>query len=122
MRKVGHPPLMSTLLQLTAPAVVVLLAFHTDWILETGSMPKEQAQWVFALLACIDKVMEADAMAMLRQLCRVCSQLAGERSKSRSERAAATLVVIIVTNNFIQRDLWQEHVCNVQPIATLNHE
>ena len=50
---------------------LVLLEYHTEWM-HLEALTERQCQWIFGLLAKVDKLLTSDQMASLRALCRAC--------------------------------------------------
>lgn len=66
----GCQPLMSLMLVLTQPQIENLIYFQADWITRFGFANKCQGEWLYALLACIDKPVDPSTMGDVRNICK----------------------------------------------------
>jgi hypothetical protein len=68
------PPSTSLMLQFDQVLTAKLLAYHVEW-LEHLHLTPIRSQWLYSLLARIEKPVHQDSVAMIRQLYRRCSFL-----------------------------------------------
>lgn len=66
----GCQPLMSVMLVLSQPQIESLLFYQADWITRFGFINKCQGEWLYALLACVDKPVEPSTMGDIRNVCK----------------------------------------------------
>lgn len=66
----GRQPLMSLMLVLTQQQIERLIYFQSDWLSQCGFMNRCQGEWLYALLACIDKPVEPSTMGDIRNICK----------------------------------------------------
>jgi hypothetical protein len=66
----GYQPLMSVMLMLTQHQIECLIYFHSEWITKHGFINKCQGEWLYALLACIDKPVDPSTMGDIRNVCK----------------------------------------------------
>ena len=119
-RNEGRAPLMSLVSRLENEDVVLLLEVHARWLGETRTLSPRQAEWLFALLACLDEPFTREAAAAVRDVVRTCralreSALAFAQSEQQADEAALqpdvdTLNVLICVGSryFRQYDLADE--------------
>lgn len=99
------PPLLSIMLALDQPTVEQLLAFHISWFKETG-FSHLQGQWLFALLACLEKPLTPEACHLIRTLARLCTNLRATLDDADHEHLAAlNLLLCLAARYFDQQDL-----------------
>mmetsp|Transcript_10459 Transcript_10459/g.17105 ORF Transcript_10459/g.17105 Transcript_10459/m.17105 type:complete len:252 (-) Transcript_10459:683-1438(-) len=91
-------PLLSIMLRLDHVAVCSLLEMHIEW-LETKEMTTVRAQWLFGLLARLDRLLHADTAASLTALLRRCHALRSACVLPQDNVPLATLNVLITILN-----------------------
>eukprot|EP00123_Amoebidium_parasiticum_P021122 comp6186_c1_seq1/m.2021 comp6186_c1_seq1/g.2021 ORF comp6186_c1_seq1/g.2021 comp6186_c1_seq1/m.2021 type:complete len:330 (-) comp6186_c1_seq1:28-1017(-) len=100
-------PLVSVVGSMSQACICQLLEYCVDWM-PTHQLPVCQAQWLYGLLACLDRLMDADTTSTLRQLLRKLIALRALLGVSeRSEAARINLLIVILGDYFGQSDLLQ---------------
>jgi hypothetical protein len=66
---------MSILGCLSDAHVMELLAYHLGWLQRAACLTALQGQWIYALLAALDRLLDADITATLRDILRECAQI-----------------------------------------------
>ncbi|XP_014677054.1 PREDICTED: gem-associated protein 2-like isoform X2 [Priapulus caudatus] len=101
-------PLLSVMLALDQPTVDELLYNHINWFRESG-FSHPQGQWLYALLACLEKPLNPESCHSLRILARLCSSLrATLDTPSHPHLAALNLLLCLVARYFDQGDMLDE--------------
>ena len=105
-RNEGRAPLVSLVSRLENEDVLLLLEAHARWLAETRTLSPRQAQWLFALLACLDEPFTREAAAAVRDVVRTCramreAALAFEQSEQQADEAAAALQPDVDTLNVL---------------------
>jgi survival of motor neuron protein-interacting protein 1 len=87
-------PILSILQHLDTVSINKLLEYHTSWAKKGPTTTEAAMQWLFALLACLDKPLDADMASSLRGLLR---RLALERSQitNREDQRLPALNILI---------------------------
>jgi len=100
-------PLLSTLARLNQPATLQLLRWHAAWLeCDVADLRPRQAQWIFALLVHLDRLLTADATDVLRTLARRAARLRAALGDPADPRLSSLNVIItIVAEYFEQYDL-----------------
>jgi len=68
--KEGCKPLMSILLSLPQKQLELLVFYLATWIEQYGFLNKCLGEWLYALLACIEKPLEPSTMGDIRNICK----------------------------------------------------
>ncbi|XP_071960320.1 gem-associated protein 2-like [Antedon mediterranea] len=101
----GVLPLFSIVAAMKQSTVIKILEFHIGWLQTLGLGPK-QGQWLYALLACLQKPLDPDAHSMLRTLARQCAALRASLETIDDDRLPAlNLLITLVARYFDQTDL-----------------
>ncbi len=66
---------MQTILALSDAHVTQLLAYHVEWLQGAGRLGPAAGRWLYALLAALDALLDADTTAVLRDLLRECARI-----------------------------------------------
>uniref|UniRef100_A0A914WWM1 Gem-associated protein 2 n=1 Tax=Plectus sambesii TaxID=2011161 RepID=A0A914WWM1_9BILA len=100
----GTPPILELVLSLPTPQVNQLFAFQVDWFISDGYSPALM-QWLYALMAVLEKPLDADVCASLRDLARQCRILRNTLPPDDPRLREFSFFIAIVANYFVQRDL-----------------
>lgn len=100
----GTPPLLSIVTYIDQPTVMKVLEYHINWMEKTG-FTLEQGRWFYALLACLEKPLEPEACALIRNLARQCSTLRATLNERDECLTAINLLICLVAHYFGQSDL-----------------
>ncbi|XP_033105648.1 gem-associated protein 2-like [Anneissia japonica] len=101
----GIPPLLSMVAAMKQSTVTQVLDFQIGWLQTLGLSPN-QGQWLYALLACLQKPLEPNAHSMLRTLARQCAALRASLDSIDDDRLPAlNLLITLVARYFDQSDL-----------------
>ncbi|XP_077477126.1 gem-associated protein 2 [Stigmatopora argus] len=103
--KVGFPPLLTIVSRLNQSTVLTVLDILISWF-EEGDFIPQLGQWVYALLACLEKPLLPEAHSSIRQLARRCAQLRSNlASQDDDSLPALNLLICLVGRYFEQNDL-----------------
>ncbi|XP_061599408.1 gem-associated protein 2 [Cololabis saira] len=103
--KVGFPPFLSIVSRLNQSTVLMVLDILISWFEEREFVP-QLGQWLYALLACLEKPLLPEAHSSIRQLARRCSQLRSTLDSQEDEKLPAlNLLICLVARYFEQNDL-----------------
>ncbi|KAG9268959.1 gem-associated protein 2 [Astyanax mexicanus] len=103
--KMGFPPFLSIVSKLSQSTVSAVLEYLISWFEERDFVP-QLGQWLYALLACLEKPLLPEAHSLIRQLARRCSAVrANLESKDDDRLSALNLLICIVARYFEQIDL-----------------
>uniref|UniRef100_A0A668A3N0 Gem-associated protein 2 n=1 Tax=Myripristis murdjan TaxID=586833 RepID=A0A668A3N0_9TELE len=91
--KVGFPPFLSIISRLNQATVSVVLEILITWFEERDFVP-QLGQWLYALLACLEKPLLPEAHSLIRQLARRCAQLRSTMESQEDERLPALNLLI----------------------------
>ncbi|XP_054716849.1 gem-associated protein 2-like [Uloborus diversus] len=101
----GNRPLLSILLYLNQRSVKKLVSYHTSWLKEIG-ISKEQGEWIYALLMCLEKPLDPDTCDVLRNLSKLCSSLRlGLLNPQDEMLISLNIIITIIAQCFDQKDL-----------------
>ncbi|ORX89428.1 hypothetical protein K493DRAFT_337753 [Basidiobolus meristosporus CBS 931.73] len=131
-------PYASVVLKMDQKTTLALLEYHIDW-LDEDSLTKNQvsiasksakewikanihakAQWLFALLLRVDKLLTSDSISTLRELCRqwgairtnlarpLAKTIPSQTNGTGEQIASLNMLISIVIDYFGQLDLWEE--------------
>eukprot|EP00037_Helgoeca_nana_P014863 m.139017 g.139017 ORF g.139017 m.139017 type:complete len:256 (+) comp22747_c0_seq1:95-862(+) len=104
-------PQLSVLLQMGQRDLNAHLHLHRRWLVDDNlSFTSNQGRWIYGLLACLDKLIDADTTACLRGVCRGATSALYDQvpqAHSTDDRAvvAAHVVTSLVAVYFGQHDL-----------------
>lgn len=106
----GNPPLVYVLAALTQVQIKALLDYSLEWLQEDAVYSDVQGQWLYGLLACLEKPTDADAVACLRSICAACGGKIYEMEKATpnpncGDAAGLHLFITLVGHYFGQIDL-----------------
>lgn len=97
----SRAPFLSSVLRLRQQEIRAILKLHRRWLEDDGvPLSPAQARWIYALLGCLDRLIDAETAACLRGLCRG-TALAADPAAS----AAAQVILTLVAVYFGQHDL-----------------
>ncbi|KAM6912510.1 gem-associated protein 2 [Xenentodon cancila] len=103
--KVGFPPFLSIVSRLNQSTVLMVLDVLISWFEERDFAP-QLGQWLYALLACLEKPLLPEAHSSIRQLARRCAQLRSTLDSQEDEKLPAlNLLICLVARYFEQNDL-----------------
>lgn len=103
--KMGFPPFLSIVSKLNQSTVSSVLEYLISWFEERDFVP-QLGQWLYALLACLEKPLLPEAHSLIRQLARRCSTVRANLENRDDERLSAlNLMICIVSRYFDQNDL-----------------
>eukprot|EP00026_Physarum_polycephalum_P009225 Phypoly_transcript_09339.p1 GENE.Phypoly_transcript_09339~~Phypoly_transcript_09339.p1 ORF type:complete len:325 (+),score=70.47 Phypoly_transcript_09339:51-977(+) len=98
------PPLMSIVTHLDQVTVMALVQHHITW-LETRPMTQHRAQWIYALLARLEKPLDPDIAASLRSLLRRTSVLRSKLVDPKDNMLPVyNILITIVAKYFNQQE------------------
>ena len=102
----GTSPYLSIMLSMTQPVILQVLEYQVEWLQSKSTLSKQQGQWLYALLACLELPLFPETCSLLRTLAKTCSRIRGNL-KSVEDPAMAPLMLLIclVANYFRQMDL-----------------
>ncbi|XP_065569664.1 gem-associated protein 2-like isoform X3 [Artemia franciscana] len=105
-KKAVMKPYLSFVLKMSQADIEKLLELHKEWLEPPGSFTLAIGQWLFSLMALIEKPLTAEFVSVLRDICRVCQR---ERSILGSVEdknlMALNVLITIVIRYFDQVDL-----------------
>jgi survival of motor neuron protein-interacting protein 1 len=55
--------------------IATLLGYHLEWMRHAQDLTPDAGRWLYALLAALDHLLDADTTATLRDILRHCAQL-----------------------------------------------
>lgn len=103
--KVGFPPFLSIVSRLNQSTVLLVLDVLISWFEEREFVP-QLGQWLYSLLACLEKPLLPEAHSSIRQLARRCAQVRSTLESQEDERLPAlNLLICLVARYFEQNDL-----------------
>ncbi|XP_076843898.1 gem-associated protein 2 isoform X2 [Brachyhypopomus gauderio] len=103
--KIGFPPFLSIMSKLSQSTISAVLEYLISWFEENDFVP-QLGQWLYALLACLEKPLLPEAHSLIRQLARRCAGVrANLESKDDERLSALNLMICIVARYFDQNDL-----------------
>jgi survival of motor neuron protein-interacting protein 1 len=98
------PPLMSIVTHLDQVTVMALVTHHITW-LETRTMTQHRAQWIYALLARLEKPLDPDIAASLRSLLRRAAVLRSKLTDPKDPMLPVyNILITIVAKYFNQQE------------------
>jgi len=120
-----HHPQMSIMLNIGQRSLEQLVNMNLGWLKHYGWVHELQGEWFYALLVCLQKPLEADVMADLREIAKICRKTRAAIWKSQEEYSGSAdentnetnraniatflntmnLFISLVGNYFQQRDL-----------------
>ncbi|XP_078595914.1 gem-associated protein 2-like [Branchiostoma floridae x Branchiostoma japonicum] len=104
-KKEGRPPSVHILITMDQWTVIQVLDFHITWLQRHG-FSTIQAQWLYALMVCLEKPLYPDTAASLRTLSRCCSAIRATLDSKEDDRLAPlNLLICLVSRYFDQGDL-----------------
>ena len=100
-------PLATEVAALSQPMTLQLLQWHGNWLARSpATFVPLQAQWIFALLVHLDRLVTADAVGTLRTLCRQCAQVRATLTSVDDPRLPSlNMTIAIVAEYYEQYDL-----------------
>eukprot|EP00040_Diaphanoeca_grandis_P025408 m.140719 g.140719 ORF g.140719 m.140719 type:complete len:132 (+) comp30135_c0_seq1:208-603(+) len=112
----GRQPMLQIMLHLQQTQVKALLELHLEWLSVTPlSFTDLQGSWLYALLSCLDRLLDGDTTACLRNICKQCSVLVIQDEAAQTlnngtqplagDAAGLHLFITIVSYYFGQSDL-----------------
>ena len=101
----GHQPLLSLIAQLRPGVITRLIELHCEWAEDVEAISLEQALWLYALLASVEKPLHPDIESSLRSFVIVCSNHRGRINLEADLYAHLNLIICIVARYFGQVDL-----------------
>ncbi|XP_078676827.1 gem-associated protein 2-like [Branchiostoma floridae x Branchiostoma belcheri] len=103
--KEGQPPSLQILMTMDQWTVIQVLDYHIAWLQRHG-FSALQAQWLYALMVCLEKPLYPDTAASLRTLSRCCSAVRATLDNKEDDRLAPlNLLICLVSRYFDQGDL-----------------
>lgn len=103
--KMGFPPFLSIVSRLNQATVSAILEFLINWFEEREFTP-QLGQWLYALLACLEKPLLPEAHSLIRQLARRCAEVRVSLESLEDHRLSAlNLMICLVARYFEQNDL-----------------
>ncbi|XP_076068746.1 gemin 2 isoform X2 [Oratosquilla oratoria] len=101
----GKKPLLSIVLNIKQPLIQQLLEWHVQW-LEVLNFTESQGQWLYALLACIEKPLTPENCSHIRSLACTCASLrANLDNPGHPFLPHLNVLICIVSRYFNQEDL-----------------
>ncbi|ELT95711.1 hypothetical protein CAPTEDRAFT_222691 [Capitella teleta] len=101
----ASPPLLSIIGFMDQPSVLSVLEYHVNWFEATG-FSVHQGRWLYALMASLEKPLEAETCSLLRSLARNCANLRATLENAESSLLPQlNLLICIVSRYFDQFDL-----------------
>ncbi|CAL4122603.1 unnamed protein product, partial [Meganyctiphanes norvegica] len=101
----GQKPLLSILLNIGQKLLWNLIEWHCNW-LEVLGFSEAQGQWLYALLACLEKPLTPETCSYLRNIARMCAQIRADLdSVDHSDLPQLNVIICIITRYFNQEDL-----------------
>ncbi|XP_065569663.1 gem-associated protein 2-like isoform X2 [Artemia franciscana] len=73
-KKAVMKPYLSFVLKMSQADIEKLLELHKEWLEPPGSFTLAIGQWLFSLMALIEKPLTAEFVSVLRDICRVCQR------------------------------------------------
>lgn len=102
----GCKPLLRTVLAMPQSTVCKVLGYHIEWLEEGTTNVLTSAQWLYALLACLEIPCESETHWLLRQLARkVATIRASIESKDSPDLVPINLLICLISKYFEQYDL-----------------
>ncbi|KAJ8290306.1 hypothetical protein GJAV_G00011170 [Gymnothorax javanicus] len=106
--KVGFPPFLSIVSRLNQTSVSMVLEYLIKWFEDNQFVP-QLGQWLYALLACLEKPLLPEAHSLIRQLARRCSEVRATLESKDETLSAMNLMICLVARYFEQNDLADEN-------------
>ncbi|KAI1287029.1 Gem-associated protein 2 [Halotydeus destructor] len=103
----GNPPLLREVCSLNAMNVIKLIRHHTYWIKQSG-FSRQIGLWVYSLMGCLEKPLQSEVYADLRDLCRACLHIRRSLDPTDDNLKQLNLIIYIVTRYFNQLDLLED--------------
>lgn len=101
----GSEPSLKLLLSLNQKEMIQLLRLHVKWIKSYG-VTDRSCQWIYSILSCVEKPLQAESYSVLRQVSRILSACRKDLSQTDDEkRNSITLIICIIGRYFNQSDL-----------------
>jgi len=101
----GTPPLVSIIISLNQYQVETLLEYNIRW-LEEKEFSQQRGQWLYALLAKLEKPLIPEVCSLLRDLARICSTARADIPSQESPLLPQlNLLICLVGRYFDQSDL-----------------
>jgi len=97
-------PLLPVMLSLDEIARATVFRYHVTWLENISSLSKDQAIWLFALCAVLDKPLDAETSAAARALLRKCSTLRASKTRDDDELAMLNILITISGKYFGQAE------------------
>jgi len=106
--EVGEEPLVSYLAKYKPSQIISLLELHAEWIRDLEQVSVEQASWLYAILALVEKPLHGDDIATIRSLAKAARDQRRRDCLQPVHRGGVNhlnLLICIVANYFEQKDL-----------------
>lgn len=101
----GTPPMLPIILSLNQFMVETLLEYNVQWLEET-SFSQQRGQWLYALLAKLEKPLKPEMCSLIRTLARLCSTFRANLASAEDPLLPQlNLFICLVGRYFDQTDL-----------------